>query len=285
MVFTASPSTSPIDAVIGLSNGAARGFSDLGPIVRFAPSGYIDARNGGAYTGAFPYHSGDGPYEFQLRMDLAAHNYIVWVRHPDGSHKDLEILGEDLAFRTEQSGATRLDNLARFVDSATGSLQTCGFGYASPTACTQSGAGAWQDRAFPARTGLVRLEFYAWVNTWSIDAVIGPSNGVPTAFKSLAAAVRFRPDGMIDVRNGGVYAADTAFGYSAGAYYQFVMDIDMPHAKYSVKVAPYGQAFVSLAQNYAFRTEQAAARRLDHLGQYVDGQSGFVDACELAVIY
>ncbi len=123
------------------------------------------------------------------------------------------------------------------------------------------------------------------MNTWSIDAAIGPSNGVPTAFKSLAAAVRFRPDGMIDVRNGGVYAADTGFAYTAGAYYQFVMDIDMPHAKYSVKVAPYGQAFVSLAQNYAFRTEQAGARTVDHLGQYVDGQSGFVDACELTVVY
>jgi len=106
--------TSPIDAVIGLSNGAARGFSDLGPIVRFAPSGYIDARNGGSYTGAFPYHSGDGPYEFQLRVDLAAHNYYAWVR-PVEPHQDFELLGVDLAFRTEQSGATRLDNLARFV--------------------------------------------------------------------------------------------------------------------------------------------------------------------------
>jgi hypothetical protein len=253
--------------------------------VRFAPSGNIDARNGDVYAGAFPYHFGDGPYEFQLRVDVAAHNYIVWVRHLDSPNKPFELLGEDFAFRTEQSGVARLDAMGRFIDSAQGSVQTCGFGYASPSACVQSGAASWQSRAFLPRTGQLRLEYYAWVNTGSIDAVIGPSNGVPTAFSSLAAAVRFRPDGTLDARNGSTYAADTTFSYSAGSYYQIAMDLDLLQHTYSVSVAPWGQSAVSLAHDCAFRTEQANVTTLDHLGQYVDGDSGFVDACALTVVY
>lgn len=274
-----------IDAVIGFSNGPAQRFTDLGPIVRFGDFGYINARDGDGYVGAFPYTFGDGPYEFQLRTDVAAHKYTAWVRHLDAINKPFELLGEDLAFRTEQSAVARLDSMNRFVEPPQGSVETCGFSYASPSACTQSNAGSWASRQFPARTGQLRLEFYGWVNTASIDAVVGASHGSPTAFKDLAVAVRFRPDGAIDVRNGSDYAADTAFNYSAGNYYQFALDIDLPRGRYSVSVARWGEAAVPLAHDYAFRTEQLGVTALDQLGQYVDGDAGFVNACALTVVY
>jgi hypothetical protein len=274
-----------IDAVIGFSDGPAQRFTDLGPIVRFAPSGYIDARNGDSYVGAFPYRFSDGPYELQLRTDVSTHTYTVWVRHLDAINKPFELLGEDLAFRSEQSAVTRLDSMGRFVDGAQGTIETCRFGYASPTACTQSSAGAWASREFPARMGQLRLEFYAWVNAGSVDAVVGASHGSPSVFGDLAAAVRFRPDGLIDVRNGGSYAADTSFAYSAGSYYQFAFDIDLPSGHYSVSVAPWGQAAVLLAHDYAFRSEQLGTTTLDHLGQYVDGDAGFVNACALTIVH
>ena len=74
----------------------------------------------------------------------------------------------------------------------------------------------------------IRDELDAWVDTGSIDAVVGASNGVPTTFSSLAAIV---------------------------------------------------------AHDYAFRSEQAGVTTLDHLGQYVDGDSGFVNACALTIVY
>ena len=40
---------SPIDAVVGFSDGAASWFPDLGAIVRFNPSGTIDVRAGSDY--------------------------------------------------------------------------------------------------------------------------------------------------------------------------------------------------------------------------------------------
>src|ERR1043166_2381989 len=51
--FTAVPSASNIDGLIGLSLGSASGFTSLAAVVRFNNTGAIDARNAGAYAAAF----------------------------------------------------------------------------------------------------------------------------------------------------------------------------------------------------------------------------------------
>src|SRR5881394_2756000 len=48
--FAATPSARYIDAVVGVSNGPATGWTNLAAIVRFAPNGLIDARNGSTYS-------------------------------------------------------------------------------------------------------------------------------------------------------------------------------------------------------------------------------------------
>lgn len=128
--YPSTPATRPtIDTVVGLSSGAADAFSDLGPIVRFNEYGYIDARDGDHYAGAFPYTTGVGPFEFRMDISIPTHRYDVWVRHLDSPSKPFELLGEELAFRSEQSGVTALDNVGLFTDSAQGQLQTCSFVY------------------------------------------------------------------------------------------------------------------------------------------------------------
>src|SRR5215470_7903385 len=56
----ATPSASPIDAVIGFSAGPASWFPQLAAIVRFNPDGAIDVRSGSGYQAdvAFPYTAG-----------------------------------------------------------------------------------------------------------------------------------------------------------------------------------------------------------------------------------
>jgi hypothetical protein len=275
-----------IDGVIGLSNGPADAFTDLGPIVLFHPYGYIQARNGSAYVGAFPYRGGDGGYEFQMLVDVSTRRYSVWVRHLVGN-TPFEALGLDLAFRTEQSAVTRLDNIGVINDGDQGLVQApCGFGYSSATSCTESTAGVWKSQPFASQTGVFRLEFIATPESAAVDAVIGASRGVPAAFAQLAAAVRFRPDGLIDARNGGAYAADATFAYYAGTAYTIAFDIDRPQHTYSVSVARRGQEYeaVTIAHNYAFRTQQAQVASLDRLGQYVDGTPGSVKACSLILV-
>jgi hypothetical protein len=292
-LFSASwrtyPSTRPLDGIMGFSNGPADGFTDLGPIVRFATSGYIDARDGASYGGfGFPYTSGDGPYEFQLRVDVAAHRYSAWVRHLDAPYKPFELLGQDLAFRTEQASVTRLDNWGAFLDGANGNIQSCRFAYNPTNGCVQSkDDGVWQSRPFDARLAQnqAHVDLFAWVDASGVDGVIGVANGVPTAFNQLAAAVRFRPDGRMDVRNGAAYAADAELTYVPNTYYAISMDLDLTRSTYSVTVTQAGQnVFTNLARDYAFRTEQAGVANVDHVGQVVDGTPGTLNTCAMRAL-
>jgi hypothetical protein len=289
--YPGTPATPPtIDTVVGLSNGSADAFSDLGPIVRFNVNGYIDARDGGQYVGGFPYATGVGPFEFKMDVSIPTHRYTVWVRHLDSPSKPFELLGENLRFRNEQSSVMRLDNVGRFTDSAEGHLETCSFVYSAADACTVSSAGAWSNRAFPAESGQVRIEFVASASSASIDAVIGASSGAPTGFTSLAPIVRFRPDGTFDARNGSVYAATTSIAYVPEKPYKFVLEIDMANARYSAMVRDasrpiYDSPYVVIGQDFAFRSEQAHVASLDHLGQFVDGTPGSVSVCNLTIAY
>lgn len=114
------PSGAAIDAVVGLSNGPAANFADLGPIVRFSPAGMLDVRNGSDYESdlAFPYKAGE-TYQIRMDVDLGRHLYSVLVQE-NGGHTTS--LARNYAFRTEQATVATLDNAARIVDSATGSL-------------------------------------------------------------------------------------------------------------------------------------------------------------------
>jgi hypothetical protein len=272
----------PIDAVIGFSSGAANGFIDLGPIVRFGPHGYIDARDGSTYAGAFSYTFGDGPYDFQLLIDIPRHRYSAFVRNSNGVFKPFDVLAQEFAFRTEQSGVAQLDHQATFVDSPFGGVEHCGYAHGPAAPCAGSSAGSWQSRRFTTIGDQhVRLDFYAWVTAPDIDAVIGASSGAPAHFRDLAAVVRFHPDGYFDARNGSVYAADVQLGYAAGSFYRVTLDLDLSRSSYSVSITPPSQGTITIARDYAFRTEQGGIASVDHIAQFVDGTPGMVATCGL----
>jgi hypothetical protein len=56
--FNATPSGNDINAVIGLSDGPQSAYAGLAAIVRFNPSGFIDAYNGTGYSAltSIPYN-------------------------------------------------------------------------------------------------------------------------------------------------------------------------------------------------------------------------------------
>ncbi|HET7505182.1 MAG TPA: hypothetical protein VFK02_29390 [Kofleriaceae bacterium] len=114
------PSGAPIDAVVGLSDGPADFFTDLGPIVRFSPAGTLDVRNGSIYSAdvSVPYRIGQ-TYQVRMDVDLARHRYSVLVEE-NGGHTTQ--IANGYAFRTEQASVTRLNHIGRFIDSPTGTL-------------------------------------------------------------------------------------------------------------------------------------------------------------------
>jgi hypothetical protein len=126
--FDATPSASPNNAAVALSESAQTSFAGFACIVRFNTSGTIDARNGGAYAPATSTikFSANTTYHFREVIDVTAHTYSIFVTVPGGVE---QTVGTNFAFRTEQNTVTSLDHWGAFVDSTggSGSLTVCNF--------------------------------------------------------------------------------------------------------------------------------------------------------------
>jgi Domain of unknown function (DUF4955)/Immunoglobulin domain/Pectate lyase superfamily protein len=134
-VFDANPSASPVNAVVGLSNGAAAAYTSLAAVARFNPTGQIDARNGGAYAAASTIsYSANVNYRFRMVVNVAAHTYSIFVTPAGGAE---QTVGLNYAFRTEQSSVTSLNNYGVFLNtSPAGSVTVCNFAVGQTPAIT-----------------------------------------------------------------------------------------------------------------------------------------------------
>jgi rhamnogalacturonyl hydrolase YesR len=96
--FDATPSASPENALVGLSQGAATAYGSIACIARFNPSGDIDSYNGTGYAAAstIPYSAGEA-YHFRLVVNVPANTYSVYVTPPGGSELTV---GTNYVFRT-----------------------------------------------------------------------------------------------------------------------------------------------------------------------------------------
>ncbi len=273
--FDATPSSSGIDGVIGLSSGPASGYSNLAAIVRFNDTGTIDARNGAAYTAAtmIPYSAGTS-YHFILDVNLAAHTYNASVV-VNGAPV---VIGSQLAFRSEQAGVSSLNNIASMASS--GSQTICNVAVNLTSGCTLS-SGGWTNSALPQpQTGAFRVEFDATPSSTGIDGVIGLSSGAASDYSNLAAIVRLNATGTIDARNGAAYTAATAIPYSAGSTYHFILDVNLAAHTYNAFVVING-APVVIGTNFKFRSEQAGVSSLNNVASMAS--TGSQTICNIAV--
>ena len=96
-----------------------------------------------------------------------------------------------------------------------------------------------------------------------MDTVIGLSSGSAEQYSDLAVIVRFSPNGKIDARNGGLYQAVTDISYEQGKLYTFDIDVNIASKTYSARVTPEGGSPITIATDYAFRTDQASVSNLN----------------------
>jgi hypothetical protein len=124
--FDATPTASPTNSVVALSNGAQTAYANFACLTRFNPSGDIDARNGGAYAAAstIPYSAGVS-YHFRLVVNIAAQTYSIFVTPAGGSELTV---GSNYAFRISD---TTLNWYGVFVDvsasGGAGTVTVCNF--------------------------------------------------------------------------------------------------------------------------------------------------------------
>jgi hypothetical protein len=118
--FNATPSGNNINAVAGLSNGPQSVYTGLAAIVRFNPSGFIDAYNGTGYSAltSIPY-TGGTKYSFWFQLNIPAQTYNVYVTPEGGQQVQI---GANFAFRLN---APTLNNVTYHAE--VGSDTVCSF--------------------------------------------------------------------------------------------------------------------------------------------------------------
>jgi pectate lyase len=120
--WDATPSASPMDASVGLSDGlATSGWNNLAAIVRFNTAGTIDVRNGNAYGAAITLRYAAGQtYRIRASVDVPAKRYTITVTPPGSAP---QVIATNYAFRAEQASVTKLDHAV--TAAYQGSLQAC----------------------------------------------------------------------------------------------------------------------------------------------------------------
>ena len=147
----------------------------------------------------------------------------------------------------------------------------------------------WTNRPIPQHDGgLVTIEFtaFSYDSSGPIDGVIGFSSQPAQAFTDLGPILRFNPDGHVDARDRGAYAAATSFAYAPNTEYDVRFDIDLAQHIYTARIriadSRVGDPFHTIAENYAFRTEQQTLSHLDNVASYIDSSAGGLASYEFS---
>jgi hypothetical protein len=154
---------------------------------------------------------------------------------------------------------------------------------AAPTTeyLTTIAGGTWQNRALEAQSGVFSISFNFWAGAANMDGVTGLSAASAAGFSDLAVAVRFANTGVIDARNGGSFQSVNPLNYQPGLTYRVNLSVNLTNHTYSATVTPPGGAAVVIAENFAFRTEQAAVSSLSNIGAVSTSGSHTTSGIEL----
>ncbi len=146
---------------------------------------------------------------------------------------------------------------------------------AETLACTEGTASSgWVGGGFGNNSGSFSVDVEATPGSGDEDALVGLAVSAPSTYSELAASVRFNTDGMIDVRDGDSYRADSNVPYRPGEKRHLRFDVDTVNHTYSVAdlAGEWGDYYV--AYDYAFRTQQENAQSLGFYGVKVDDGGG-----------
>jgi hypothetical protein len=136
--------------------------------------------------------------------------------------------------------------------------------------CKSAANEAFTVSAFEPQTGVFTAWFTATPSVAPTNSVVGlsdgdvgPGSGNTPLHELHQILIRFSMGGMLDARNGAVYASDTPIPYKAIPY-DFRLVVDVPNKKYSAYVSWSGQPEVTIGTNLAYRDSARPATKFDH---------------------
>lgn len=260
ITFEATPSAANIDSVTGLSTSPTNEYSNLACIVRFSSTGKIDVRDGSTYRSDIELtYQPEETYNISLSVNTHLKTYSVRVNGKQ--------LSQNYSFRTEQLNSDSLSYIA---------LKSIGSDYHEISDIilargkwqlfpgTIEADSNWTNKALEKKEDSFKVSFELSPSADLIDAVTGLSNGPAQSYTDLACIVRLSPEGVIDVRDGSRYRADSVLQYQNGTIYRVDLDVNLPSKTYNVTVNG-----TVIAENYQFRTEQVSIDQFNNLATYV----------------
>lgn len=110
MTWDCTPGKTGLDTVVGVGSGSVDTYIDLACMVRFAPNGFVDARDGSSYRSLNPLaYEANRKYRVAITVNVTTRRYDVTVT-PEGG--GAVVIASQFSFRTEQSGITQLADFA-----------------------------------------------------------------------------------------------------------------------------------------------------------------------------
>lgn len=149
-----------------------------------------------------------------------------------------------------------------------------------PGACASS-AGAWENAPIAPQVSSFTFAFDASAAAPGMNGSIGLSSGPAGSLGNLAAAVRFNPQGFIDVRYSTAYARITPVAYATGTVYHFDLRVTASGHLFDVEVSSPGGARQLLARSYPFHSSQSTTSVLNNFGLFA--ATGGLTACNPVV--
>jgi hypothetical protein len=281
--WDATPSEgAPLDVVMALSSGPKTAFGDFACLVRFfGTSGMIDARNGGAYeaVNAIPFEA-NVKYTFRVVVNIPAATYSIYVTPAGGAE---QTVGIDYAFRPTAGTISNLNNFG-IIDDTEGSATVCDLKVVTDCVTTPA-INSWLNTPFANQTGTFTATWDATPSEGApLDVIMALSSGPKTAFGDFACLVRFQTAGIIDARNGGVYAGPTPeIPFSANVQYHFRLVVNIPAQTYSIYVTEAGGAEQLVGMDFAFRPTAGTITSLNNFG-IIDDIEGSATICAFKVV-
>jgi glucose/arabinose dehydrogenase len=146
----------------------------------------------------------------------------------------------------------------------------------TPQPCHLVTSGQWMNAGFTAQTGTFTYELDATPSSATMGALVGLSNGAAASSQAFVGNIRFRSDGLIEMRDGSLYRSASPLRYFANMQYHVRMVVNVATHTYSVYVKPFGEGEVVLGLNYQLRT---AVTSINNFAASVTTTNGTLNVC------
>lgn len=125
------------------------------------------------------------------------------------------------------------------------------------------------------------LQFFAKVNANPVDAMITLGNSTEATFRDKPIAVRFSPEGIVDVRNGSKWTADEQIRYGNGLWYDIIIEANMASRTYSVYIGRCRASKVQLVKSASFRDGTEAISTISQISLWSNG-TGVIEIANIS---